>query len=88
MKEMMAAARIARDAGIDQKKIVERSALDGSYKYESNDLQKANEFYEEMKGKSNERFEEKTEGKEHKEDVSQIEDFRAINDEAGKEARD
>lgn len=38
LKEMMAAARIARDAGIDQKKISERSALDGSYKYEPNDL--------------------------------------------------
>ena len=38
MKEAMAAARIARDSGIDQKKIMERSALDGSYTYEKNDI--------------------------------------------------
>jgi len=39
MKEMMAAARSAKEAGIDQKKITERSAIDGSYKYEKNDIQ-------------------------------------------------
>ena len=56
MKEAMAAARIARDSGIDQKKILERSAMDGSYTYEKNDIQKANEFYEDVKAKGEERY--------------------------------
>ena len=59
MKEAMAAARIARDSGIDQKKILERSAMDGSYTYEKNDIQKANEFYEDVKAKGEERYQEK-----------------------------
>lgn len=70
MKEAMAAARIARDSGIDQKKILERSAIDGSYTYEKNDIQKANEFYEDVKAKGEERYKEKQEGVEHAEDVS------------------
>ena len=87
LKEAMAAARIARDSGIDQKKILERSALDGSYTYEKNDIQKANEFYDDVRDKAEERYQEKQEGKEHAEDVSKIEDYRDINKEAGKEAR-
>jgi dynein assembly factor 1 len=69
LKEMMAAARIARDAGYDQKKILERSALDGSYVYEKNDIQKANEFYDDLQKKTEERYQEKKDGVEHKEDV-------------------
>ena len=45
----MAAARAAKDAGIDMAKISERSALDGSYKYEKNDLESANNFYDDLK---------------------------------------
>ena len=87
MKEAMAAARNARELGFDQKKILERSAMDGSYTYDSNDIQKSNEFYEDMKAKGEERYQEKQEGIEHAEDVSKIEDYRDINIESGKEAR-
>lgn len=84
LKEAMAAARVARDAGIDQKKILDRSAVDGSFRYEKNDIQKNNEFYEEMKNKGDERFKEKQEGVEHAEDVSKLEDFTDVNKESGK----
>ena len=87
LKEAMAAARIARDSGIDQKKLLERSAIDGSYKYEKNDIQKSNEFYNDVVKKGEERFLQKQEGVEHAEDVSKIPDYRDINKEAGKAAR-
>lgn len=40
-----------------------------------------------MEKKTDERFQEKLEGKEHKEDISEAIDYRAINDESAKEAR-
>ena len=56
---MMRAAKAAKDAGIDERKLFERSAIDGSYKYEKNDLQKNTEFYDGVKEKAEERLEEK-----------------------------
>jgi LPS O-antigen subunit length determinant protein (WzzB/FepE family) len=38
MKEMMNAARIAKEAGITEEKLTERSAMDGTYKYDKNDI--------------------------------------------------
>jgi hypothetical protein len=55
MKEMMAAAKIAKEQGrgaeTGQFSVKEINAANGEYVWEPNDLQKNNEFYEGVKDK-------------------------------------
>lgn len=75
MKEMMAAAKIAKEQGrgeeTGQFSIKEINAANGEYTWEPNDLQQQSEFYNGVREKGEERFKEKQEGVEHKDELGE-----------------
>jgi hypothetical protein len=73
MKEMMAAAKIAKEQGrgaeTGQFSVKEINAANGEYMWEPNDLQKQTDFYNGVKEKAQERFKQKQEGVPHSEGI-------------------
>lgn len=75
MKEMMAAAKVAKEQGrgaeTGQFSVKEINAANGEFVWEPNDIQKQNEFYQGVKEIGKKRFDEKTKGVEHEEDLGE-----------------